>query len=516
MSVQHVRLAAGAGVAHAAHAAREHERHRPEETVLYQVIEEHWGEFVERAEEHGGLPRFVLTEVEEYLRCGRLEHGLLRLACTQCGHERLCAFSCKRRGFCPSCLGRRMTDAALDLVERVLPWGVPIRQWVCSLPWRLRVLCGYDRALCADVVRAFTEEVRRSLRRRAKDELGLASLADAHTGSVAFVQRFDSALRLNVHVHSLFLDGVYVRDERTEELVFHPLPEPTAGEVAEVAERTAKRLQKVLVKHGRALDPELVDVDVEHASPESDHPALDACYGAAAQGIDLLGARAGRPTLRLVDPSQVRPHEPAAIVMGVNVHAKVAVDGRDRPRLERLCRYLGRPPIAQERLSRLPDGRVRYDMKKAWRDGTKAVVLEPLDLIARVLAMIPPPRFHMVRYYGVLSSHSALRSEVVPRAPASPENPVAADGCVQLELRFEGGDDEDEAPRRRRPWAWMLRHVFQNDVSICARCGGAMRWLEVATTSEAIARAMADHGLGPRPPPRREWVPFGQLTLGFG
>jgi hypothetical protein len=76
-----------------------HRRHRPEETVLYQTLERYWPEFRERAEEAGGLPAFVVREVEAYLRCGRLEHGCLHLVCEHCGHSRLVAFSCKRRGY---------------------------------------------------------------------------------------------------------------------------------------------------------------------------------------------------------------------------------------------------------------------------------------------------------------------------------------------------------------------------------------------------------------------------------
>ncbi len=97
-----------------AHPRREPERlrHRPETTVLYRTVAEHWPAFLERAEEQGGLPRFVTAEFEEYLRCGLLEHGCLRLACRDCGYSELVAFSCKRRGFCPSCLGRRMKDAS--------------------------------------------------------------------------------------------------------------------------------------------------------------------------------------------------------------------------------------------------------------------------------------------------------------------------------------------------------------------------------------------------------------------
>lgn len=102
--------------------------------MLYEVVAEHWPAFVERMQEHGGLPRFVMKEFEEYLRCGRIEHGCLHLVCRECGHSELVAFSCKRRGFCPSCLGRRMADTAVHLAERVLP-RVPIRHWICSLPW---------------------------------------------------------------------------------------------------------------------------------------------------------------------------------------------------------------------------------------------------------------------------------------------------------------------------------------------------------------------------------------------
>ena len=113
-------------VLHRAHAARPslgaggYVRRRPEETALYRCVERHGPAFRKRAEEQGGLPKFVVREVEEYLSCGRLAHGCLRLSCCRCGFERLVAFSCKRRGFCPSCLGRRMTDTALHLVERIL------------------------------------------------------------------------------------------------------------------------------------------------------------------------------------------------------------------------------------------------------------------------------------------------------------------------------------------------------------------------------------------------------------
>jgi hypothetical protein len=166
----------------------------------------------------------------------------------------------------------------------VLP-AVPIRHWICSLPWGLRALLGYDRGLCAEVVSAFVGELGRSLRRRAKSALALGTVADAHTGVVAAVQRTDGALRLNVHFHVLALDGVYVRDKASGRLVFHALATPTRAEVADVAARTAGHIEKILRAHGRSLDPELQDAD----PPELclDEPGLAACYAAAARGVSV-------------------------------------------------------------------------------------------------------------------------------------------------------------------------------------------------------------------------------------
>jgi hypothetical protein len=109
---------------------------------------------------------------------------------------------------------------------------------------------------------------------------------------VLFIQRFDSALRLNVHGHLLSLDGVYVRGPDGA-LVFHELVEPSAADVADVARRTAARLVRVLKKHGREVDPELgeVDVSADGSATAVEDTALSARYAAAAAGTDLFGAR---------------------------------------------------------------------------------------------------------------------------------------------------------------------------------------------------------------------------------
>ena len=128
-----------------------YERHRPEQTPLYALIEEHFPRFLERLDAEGvSLPHFVNEEFEAYLRCGRLEHGFLRVKCDACRHEKLMAFSCKSRGFCPSCGARRMADTAAHLVEHVLP-EQPIRQWVLSFPYPLRFLFATRPAVLTQV-----------------------------------------------------------------------------------------------------------------------------------------------------------------------------------------------------------------------------------------------------------------------------------------------------------------------------------------------------------------------------
>jgi hypothetical protein len=102
----------------------------------------------------------------------------------------------------------------------VLP-EVPVRHWVCTFPWGVRAVLGYDKELCRVAASAFAKELSRSLKQRAKRELGLSSVDEALTGLVVVVQRTDGALRLNVHLHVLGLDGVYVDAFSASLLLIH-------------------------------------------------------------------------------------------------------------------------------------------------------------------------------------------------------------------------------------------------------------------------------------------------------
>ena len=98
-----------------------YKRHQPEQTLLYQLVEAHYPALLNQLAQQGkSLPAHVHREFEAYLKCGRLEHGFLRVRCDTCHFERLVAFSCKKQGFCPSCGARRAEVWSIDPCPRTL------------------------------------------------------------------------------------------------------------------------------------------------------------------------------------------------------------------------------------------------------------------------------------------------------------------------------------------------------------------------------------------------------------
>jgi len=206
--------------------------------------------------------------------------------------------------------------------------------------------------------------------------------------------------------------------------------------------------------------------------------------------------------------------ERCASVGSVSIHANVAVPARDRRRLERLCRYGARPPVATERLSRLEDGRLLYRLKHRWRDDTTHVVFTPQELVEKLAALVPPPRFHLVRYHGVLAPCASERDRVVPagegmrparscsslgaiatppQVDAAPASRASAATAEHASIAWIGSMSEHErhgnsspipVPRagasvgtraRRLAWTELMKRVFAIDVLECPRCRGPMR-----------------------------------------
>jgi Putative transposase/Transposase zinc-binding domain len=364
--------------------------------VLHQVVREHLETFLAEARLRGtgeGLPRFVERELREFLTCGVLAEGFARFRCTDCQHEILVAFSCKGRGFCPSCCGRRMAELAAHLVDGVLG-GLPVRQWVLTLPYRLRYALAWDHRLCRAVLGVFIRAVL-GFERRSAERRGLRGGAG---GAVTAIQRFGSALNINVHFHTLVAQGVFV-EEGEETRRFLPLPAPTDLEVERLLAVVRRRIVRLVARYG---------IDLEDPSGEAqptderlfDCPMYAEIQGAAVVGRVVTGPRAGGPVQRVGRDryaAEVASTGPLhAHLDGFDLHAAVAVPPGDRKRLEHLCRYVLRPPIAQERLERAPDGAVLLRLRRPWSDGTRAIRFEPNELLEKLAAMVPKPRINLL------------------------------------------------------------------------------------------------------------------------
>jgi len=154
--------------------------------------------------------------------------------------------------------------------------------------------------------------------------------------------------------------------------------------------------------------------------------------------------------------------------------------------LERLCRYVARGAIATDRLSRLPDGRVHYRLRKPFWDGTRAVIFEPLTFIEKLAALIPPPRRNLVSYHGVFAPNSSLRQAIIPQ----PESKV----LMQIRnKRCRKPDPETETPEercRRYSWAELLKRVFNISALRCPYCGNEKRKLIAMITEPPVIRAI--------------------------
>ncbi|MCR9162583.1 MAG: transposase zinc-binding domain-containing protein [Nannocystaceae bacterium] len=332
------------------------------------LVREHWPSFRVRLEERAGsLPAFVRDELESFITCGDFEHGFLVAQCQRCGDSLRVPFACKSRGICPSCMGRRMAETAALLVEHRLP-AVPWRQWVLSFPGPLAVRLGYDRALLGRVCQRFASRVMQTLRRLTKRTHGLASSAALHPGVLIVVQRFRNDLGLFVHLHALVNDGCFDASDPNE-----PRFRPIAGLADAHLVHTLQR----------------VHADFAALEPDHDDDGDDEVDAAIAACVQLaLPLRPATPS-----PPESAPASPLLVTaVGMQLHAAVTVDGRDRSRLERLCRYLLRPPFALDTVQRTADGQIRVHFKKPTRSGASYAQMTPDTFLpSSTRSSAPPP-----------------------------------------------------------------------------------------------------------------------------
>ena len=436
-----------------------------EHTVLHQVVAEHLETFLGAVAEAGdgaGLPQFVEREFREFLLCGVFEAGAARFQCEGCAREHLVPFSCKGRGWCPSCGGRRMTERAAHLVDAVLPW-VPVRQWVLTVPYRLRYQMAWNHGLSRAVLGVYTRALGDVYARGARAR----GIEGGQTGMVTALQRAGGALNTNVHFHTLVLDGVFT-EAPGGALAFHPAPGPSDAEVAAAVATIRHRVQRLLVRRGLEPGDEATG-PADRLADES--PVLAEIVGASVQGRVALGSRAGARVRRLGDARDTEAVTSRgarqAYLEGFDLHANVWVSANDRAGLERLCRYVLRPPFAQERLRLRSDGRVALELKMAWRDGTRELVFEPLEFLERLAAMTPRPETNLLICHGLLAPRARWRERVVAYGRVAPE-PTA------LAPPLAAGPDGTGVKSSPRAWTWaaLMHRAFVHPINCNSRRGG--------------------------------------------
>jgi hypothetical protein len=416
-------------------------------------LRDHLDDFIARCDDdHRPLPRFVERQLRALTTCGDLTHGFVRLECTRCRGPRVVPFSCKVR-LCPSCAGRRMNEQAAHLVDRVLP-HVPYRQWVLTLPGELARVVAFDADLATAVFGVFADELARWQRERAHD----VGLAAPETGCVLEIQRFADGARLYPHAHALVPDGVFAASPDGQHVRFIRQDPPSDEDVAHVVSRVEQRLTRVLGRWRARRQPDSDDDNILPACAEVPPTEL----------VRLLGENQGHAR-------RPAPKKPlcAKSPGGLELHAEVTIAARDRNGLERLCRYLSRPPVPQDRLERRGDGKFVLSLKRTWKGGVKAVVFEPHALIARLAALVPAPYLQLRRFHGVFAPHHHLRSVIVPTP--------TVDGAVPV------------APKRPKQMSWadLLMRVWAIDALKCPYCGGRMRLIAAIHDPDAITAILA-------------------------
>lgn len=470
----------------------------PERTLLYQTVAEHYETWLDLASagqfdgqgDHRSPKPYVRQAFAKYLECGIFAHGFARARCDDCGHDFLVAFSCKGRGVCPSCTTRRMAETAAHLTDHVFP-RLPVRQWVLSVPKRLRYFMQRDSVVLGMVLRIFLRVIEQTLQANSPCAAH-ANKAALHIGAVAFIHRFGSSLNEHVHFHVCVVDGMF---------------EAVAGEASEQGTRTTAI--SVMFHPAIGIDPEAVT------------------QAQASLRRRILRAFVGRGLLEGFEAQEMLGYKHS----GFSVDTSVCIAAQDRAGLERLLRYCARPPFALDRLRKAGSeliyrcakqhsepGSDRRDQRKAKR-GVRAdeLHLTPLELIDRLAALVPPPRAHRHRYYGVLAPNSPLRAAAVAlgagqtagagTGTAQPEPGGVTAAVDAMGVATVGGPSQPEPTQPALPkrsahilWAVLIARIYEVLPLLCPLCGGQMRIIAFITYSADLRHILEHIGVETEPP----------------
>jgi len=429
-----------------------YKRRYPQKTVLYQVVQNtilEWsGNYSLRHDEV--LPEYVEKEFKDYFKCGILAHGFARAYCSNCSEDFIVAYSCKKRGVCPSCNTKHMIFITMHLLEEVLP-KLPLRQWVLSVPKWLRYHLTKDAPLASQVLRIFIDEIEKQLKKSC-DRI----TDDAKLGAVSFIQRFGSRLNLHLHFHCVVLDGVFYSDDKGS----------------------------------------LQFADV---------------YNLGKEDSDQVEARVRKRVLSLFKRREILTEEQFEELKswkgngGFSVNADVQIEEHNRRGAERLIRYCARPAFSGEKLTLISEKaesaditRLQYDVSKPSQKTESPLTLTATELFDNLAKLIPPPHRHRHHYHGVLAPNSKQRAKVTQFANHDYRPDAAENMALQDNLKIEAAASKlilkPQAKTSSKTWARLIAKVYEVDPLKCEGCGAQMKLIAFIKDAISITKILTHLG----------------------
>ena len=381
-----------------------------------------------------------------------------------------------------------MMEAAAHLVDHVLPM-VPYRQFVISFPIPLRYWLNSNRKLYAKVHRIVIKQLHAYYTTKAK-QLGMQ---DPSAGSISFTQRWGSACNLNPHMHVICPEGVYVT--AGDHAVFRKIEPINDGEVANLLEGIAGKVLGLLKRHGFLDEDGEIVLNPLSDRDLSESEAISQATAASLAGKIAFGPNAGNYVTKIGSGFGYGEEIPLAkghrcfSRNGFSLHANTSTKTQQRDQLEKLIQYIARGPLSNERLEIMEGGQVRLRLKTSWSDGTTHLEFTPSEFIEKLVALIPPPKTHLVRWGGVFAPNSRYRHEIT----LAPE--------IKKGIRLKSADGEDRL-MRNSSWSKILARAFKIDVNQCNNCSGEMRFICAVKDPDSIRRYLV-HLNVPYDPPAR-------------
>jgi len=360
----------------------EYRARNPFKNPLNRLVLDNLAEFEARLKEApDGKPRphpCVITALEKFTECGVLRYGAVRYRCPECGHDIFVAFSCKRRGLCPSCDAKRSAIMVTAALDRLLP-PARYRKWVLVIPKRLRYFVNARPDLAGHLSKLLAGEINRYLKQKAA---GVP--AQLH-----FIQRFGGALNLHIHIHAVVSDGTFILETNAlglNRLLFRPVDGPDEDELAKIVRAIRRKLLRRLVRLG-CLPPE-----------------------AAEEMLNWENS-------------------------GFSLHKEVVIYSDNRPGLERLLGYCSRPALSVKRLVYASKSKIVLYRAERHDGRPEMMAMSPVEFLRRWGLLRPPPHKNLVHYYGALAPRSPLRAALTEQAGREVEKIKAAERTEKLQKK---------------------------------------------------------------------------------